>query len=106
MHHDLEHAYIPSCIDCLCNKSSTPHPPGPLHLLPVPETHGDSITMDFVGLLPVDKNFNCILMITDHLSADIRIVPMQSDIMAEELAVVFFNNWYCENVLPNNIVCT
>ena len=42
MRRDLEQAYIPSCVDCLRNKSRTTCPPGPLHPLPVPESRGDS----------------------------------------------------------------
>ena len=102
---DLEQAYIPSCTDCLRNKSRTSKPPGPLHPLPVPESRGDSIAMDFVGLLPTDNNYDCILTITDRLGADVRIVPTRTDITAEDLTVIFFDNWYCENGLPNSIVC-
>jgi hypothetical protein len=105
MRRDLEQAYIPSCVDCLRNKSRTTRPPGPLHPLPVPESRNDSIAMDFVGPLPTDSNFDCILTITDRLGADIRIIPTRTDITAEDLAVLFFDNWYCENGLPNNIVC-
>jgi hypothetical protein len=38
MRHDLCKLYIPSCIDCQCNKSHTTKPAGPLHPLPVPES--------------------------------------------------------------------
>jgi hypothetical protein len=61
--------------------------------------------MDFVGPLLLDENFDCILLITDHLGSDIRIIPTRSDINAEELALVFLNHWYCENRLPTDIVC-
>jgi len=61
--------------------------------------------MDFVGPLPLDNNFDCLLTITDRLGADICIVPTKTDLTAEELAVVFFDNWYCENGLPTSIVC-
>jgi len=37
MRKDLEEGYVPSCMDCQCNKSSTSKPPGPLHPLPVPD---------------------------------------------------------------------
>lgn len=105
MRRDLKQAYIPSCVDCLRNKSRTTRPPGPLHPLPVPESRGDSVAMDFVGPLPMDDNYDCILTMTDRLGADIRIIPTRTDITAEDLAVLFFDNWYCENGLPNSIVC-
>jgi hypothetical protein len=38
MRRDLEKAYIPSCTECLRNKSSTHKPTGPLHPLPIPDT--------------------------------------------------------------------
>jgi hypothetical protein len=105
MRRDLEQSYIPSCVDCLHNKSRTTRPPGPLHPLPVPDDRGSSITMDFIGPLPMDNKFDCILTITDRLGADIWIIPTQANLTAENLAVLFFDNWYCENGLPNNIVC-
>ena len=41
---------------------------------------------------------------TDRLNSDVRIIPTKTTLMAEELAVVFFNNWYCENGLPIDII--
>jgi hypothetical protein len=98
--HNLEKAYIPSCQDCQCNKSRTTKTPGPSHPLPVSDGHGTSVAMDFVGLLKQDQGFDCILMISDHLGADIHIIPTHMDINAEDLAVLFFDHWFCENGLP------
>ena len=61
--------------------------------------------MDFIGPLLTDEGYDCILTITDRLGADIRIVPTKTTITAEDLTMIFFNTWYCENGLPNNIVC-
>ena len=104
MRRDLESMYIPSCADCQWNKSPTTKPPGPLHPLPVLDEWGQSIVMDFIGPLKEDSGFNCILSITDRLGADIRIVPTCTDISADDLAILFSDNWYCENGLPLNIV--
>jgi hypothetical protein len=52
------------------NKSATTRPAGLLHPLPIPDKRGDSVTMDFVGPLPVDKGY-CILTMTDRLGADV-----------------------------------
>ncbi len=104
MHCDLESSYIPACQDCMHNKSPTSKPSGPLHPLPVPENHGDSVAIDFIGPLPEDQGFNCIVTFTDHLNSDIRLVPTWTDISAADFASIFFNEWYCENGLPLNIV--
>ena len=105
MRRDLETAYVPGCAECQRNKASTSKPIGPLHSLPVPDQRGDSVAMDFVGPLPLDDGFDMILMLTDRLGSDVRLVPCQSNLTAEQLAVLFFNGWYCENGLPVDIVC-
>jgi hypothetical protein len=104
MRKDLEEGYIPSCVECSRNKSSTTKPAGPLHPLPVPDERCQSISMDFIGPLPLDHGFDCILTITDRLGSDIRIIPTSTKLTAKELAVLFFDNWYCENGLPSDIV--
>jgi len=105
MRRDLEDAYVPACTECQRNKSRTTRPAGPLHPLAVPGDRGDSVALDFVGPLPEDGGKNCILTITDRLGgADIRLIPTRTDINAEELALLFFEHWYCENGLPLEII--
>jgi hypothetical protein len=91
MHHDLQHAYVKGCADCQCNKSSTILPSGPLHPLPIPDQQGDSVAMDFVGPLPLDDGCDTIITFTDRLNSDIWLVPSHSNLTAEELATVFFD---------------
>ena len=104
MRHDLERAYIPGCADCQRNKSRTTKPLGPLHPLPVPDSRCDSVAIDFIGPLPVDDGYDCILTLTDRLGSDIRIIPTTCSLTAQELAEIFFREWYCENGLPLEIV--
>ena len=105
MHRDLQESYVPGCIECQRNKSSTKWLAGPLYPLPIPDWRGDSVALDFIGPLPLDEGFDCILTMTDQLgNADLCIVPTQIDISAEDLALTFFNNWYCENGLPLQII--
>jgi len=104
MRRDLESAYVPGCVDCQRNKSSTSKLKGPLHPLPIPDDRGTSVAIDFIGPLPEDEGFNCILTMTDRLGSDIRIIPTRTDISAETLASIFFKHWYCENGLPLDII--
>ena len=63
--------------------------------------------MDFIRLLPPDGGRDCILTITDCLGADIQIVPTHMDCdghSSKDLAMLFFNHWFCENGLPTKIV--
>jgi hypothetical protein len=106
MRQDLYTAYVPSCNECQQNKSKTSgHGKGPLHPLPVPDHHAESIAMDFVGPLPEEDGFDCVLTITDRLGSDLRIIPLRMDATAEDVARLFFDTWYCENGLPLDIVC-
>lgn len=104
MRRDLEKGYVPSCDDCQRFKSSTSKSAGPLHPLPVPDKRGDSVAIDFVGPLPEDQGFNSLVTFTDRLGADIRLAPLRTDVTAEKFANIFFDNWYCENGLPLNII--
>jgi hypothetical protein len=101
---DLETAYVPACPECQRNKSTTSKPKGLLHPLPVPEAHGDSVCLDFVGPLPEDEGCNCILTLTDRLGSDICLIPTRTDISTAHLASIFFNEWYCENGLPLELI--
>ena len=104
MRKDFEEGYIPSCIECSHNKSSTSKPTGPLYPLPVPDEHCDSISMDSIGPLPPDQGHDCILTITDRLRSDVCIIHTSTKLTAKELASLFFNNWYWENGLPLDII--
>ena len=104
MRKELEEYYVPSCVDCQRNKSTTSKPIGPLHPLPIPEQRGDSVAIDFIGPLPKDGDFDCIVTFTDRLGSDIQIVPTSVNLTAERLADLFFDKWYCENGLPLEII--
>ncbi len=104
MHCDLENLYILACQDCMRNKSPTIKLSGPLHPLPIPENSGDSVAIDFIGPLPEDWGFNCIVTLTDCLNSDICLIPTRINISAEDFATIFFNEWYCKNGLPLNII--
>ena len=104
MRKNLEEGYIPSCCDCMQNKSFTMKPTGPLHPLPVPDERCSSVSLDFIGPLPINDRFDCILTITDRLGSELQIIPTNTTLTAKECAVIFFSNWYCENGLPDDII--
>jgi hypothetical protein len=101
---DLAKAYIPACMDCMCDKGQTSKLSSPLHPLPIPEGCRDSIAINFIRSFPQDNCFNCIVTITDHLGSDIWIAPTHIAILAECFATQFFDLWYCENELLLSIV--
>ncbi len=104
MRRDLEKLYVPSCEKCQRNKSPNKRPRGPLHPLPVPDGRCLSLTIDFIGRLPVDNGFDCIATFTCRLNSEVRIVPCRYDMTADDFAELFFLHWYCENGLPVEII--
>jgi hypothetical protein len=63
------------------------------------------VAIDFIGPLSEDDSYNAIVTFTDQLGhADLQIIPTRTDISAQDFAAIFFDNWYCENGLPLNIV--
>jgi Integrase zinc binding domain len=92
-------AYIPSCTKCQQNKNQTSKPTGPLHPLPVPDDWFDTVVLDFIGPLPEENGKDTILTMTDLLGADICIASIHSSYTAAQVAIMFFDEWYCENGL-------
>lgn len=76
MRKELESAYLPGCVECQPNKSTTSKPTGPLHPLPVPDARGDSVAMDFIGPLPLDEGYDMIVTFTDRLGSIPPLVPL------------------------------
>jgi len=101
---DLKSAYVPACMDCQHNKSSTLKARGPLHPLLILESHGNSVCLDFMGPLPENVGLNCILTVTNRLRSDVCLIPTWTDISAPKLALLFFNKWYCKNGLPLELI--
>ena len=99
-----ERAYVLSCIKCQQNKSSTTRPIGPLHPLPIPNEWGDLMAIDFIGPLPMDEGFDCVVTLTDQLGSNVQILLCITSLNAEGLADIFFRNWYCENGLPLDLI--
>ena len=105
MRKDLEESYIPGCVECQRNKSPARKTTGPLHPNPVPDGRGKSVACDFIGPLPEDEGFNCILTMSDRLGCDYQFIPTRTDISAEQFALLFVDNWVFENGVPDDFVC-
>lgn len=77
---------------------------GPLHLLPISDHRFGSVTLDFVGPLPMDEGFNQFRSMTCRAGADIQILPTRMNQTDKDFARIFFRDWYCENSLPYKII--
>ena len=57
-----------------------------------------------MGPLPEEGGKDTIMMMTDLLGAEVRLAPIHSTATAAEVAVVLFDEWYCENGLMQQII--
>lgn len=53
----------------------------------------------------MDQGFDCIITMTCRSGSDVRIVPCNMNMKADQLALLCFNEWYCKDGLPEDIVC-
>jgi hypothetical protein len=90
--------------ECQQNKTHTSKPTGPLHPLPVPDQHFDIVALDFIGPLPEEDGKDTILTMTDILGANFWLAGAHSKYTAAEVAVVLFDEWYCENGLMLQLI--
>ena len=70
----------------------------------MPDTCSDSIAINFIGPLPWDEGYDMTVTFTDRLGADVWVLPCTTTMTAKELAHIFFDNWYCDNGLPLDII--
>lgn len=104
MRRDLARGYVPACMDCQRNKSSTSKTAGPLHPLPVLDKQFDSVAINFIGPLPKDNGFDTIVTMTNRLGADVQIVACMAEMSVEDFPFLFFDKWYCQNGCPLEII--
>ncbi|VDC02328.1 unnamed protein product [Peniophora sp. CBMAI 1063] len=103
---DLECSYLLSCNACQRNKSPTTKPVGPLHPHSVPDTCGNSVTIDFNGPLSPfgPENYDFLMTMTNRASCNIHAVPYHKTLTTKGAVHLFFQDWYCENGLPLKII--
>ena len=85
-------------------KTTNPNPLAPLHPLPVPDDHFNTVALDFIWPLPEEHGKDTILTMMDLLRADIHITTTHSTYTAAQVAVVLFDEWYCENGLMLHLI--
>ena len=79
-------------------------PSGPLHPLPVPDDCFNTIVQDFICPLPEENGKDTILTMTDILGANIHITGIHSSYTAAQVAIVLFDEWYCEHGLMLHLI--
>src|ERR1700722_16214991 len=63
-----------------------------------------SVVIDFIGPLLEDDGYDGIMTMTDRIGADLQMEPVKMSMSAKDEVQVFFDEWYCNNGLPLEIV--
>ena len=102
------HKYCESCTTCKRSKPSNQKPYGLLHPLQVPMKPWESISIDFIGPLPISKDrngeYNSITIVIDLLTRMVHLIPSRVDYMARDVAELVFFEVYKHHGLPRKIV--
>ncbi|MGH2637868.1 MAG: RNase H-like domain-containing protein, partial [Rhabdochlamydiaceae bacterium] len=97
--------YIGSCIACQSNKSSNKATAGLLHPLPIPSHAWESISMDFVGPLPVTNDgHDNILVVVDRLTKMVHLTACRITITAPQVASIIWREIIRHHGIPTSII--
>lgn len=97
-------AYVSSCDACQRDKPSNTPSPGLAYPLDVPDSPWHSVSLDFVGPLPLTTSgFDFILVIVDRLSKMAHFVPTTTKVTGKDAAILFLNRVVSLHGLPRNI---
>jgi RNase H-like domain found in reverse transcriptase/Integrase zinc binding domain/Chromo (CHRromatin Organisation MOdifier) domain len=100
--------YARSCHICQTRKTSPTKQYGKNHPLPTPTKPWDQVSMDFLVNLPSsalnDQKFNSLFVVEDMLSKQCHLIPTTTNVKAEGVAKLYFDQIYRLHGLPRAIV--
>jgi hypothetical protein len=104
LHRDVQN-YVRHCDPCQRNKINRRMPFGLLEPHRIPESHWDTISMDFIGPLQVTRNnFDTITVVVDSASKRVRLDPSKQTDTARNVAKRFEQTIWRDHGLPRHII--
>jgi hypothetical protein len=97
-------SFCTSCAKCQMSKDITKRPMGLLHSLTVPERPWQSIGMDFMGPLPKSDTHDYLLVVIDHLTLQVHLIPTNTHVTAKGVAQLFLHEVVRLHGVPDSIV--
>ena len=92
-----------TCSKCQRNKSSSQRPAGLMQPLEIPQFkwQRQSVSLDFIVQLPkTKKGYDAIVVFVDRLSKMVHFAACKSDVTAEQMATLLFDNVFKLHGLP------
>jgi RNase H-like domain found in reverse transcriptase/Reverse transcriptase (RNA-dependent DNA polymerase)/Integrase zinc binding domain/Retroviral aspartyl protease len=104
IHNDVRD-YVTSCVSCARNKAMNRSTAGMMQPLPIPARRWETITMDFVGPLPMTRNqHDFLIVVVDKFSKMVHLIPTHKKVRAPEVAQLVFDNVIRIHGFPDYIV--
>ena len=100
---DIE-KYVDGCETCQRTKTHCQKPKNPLHVNKVPSRPWEHISVDLIGELPESQGFNAILIIVDHFSKMIIVIPTNMELTAMGMAWIYQDRVWSKHGLPQKII--
>ena len=98
---DIE-LFCSPCTLCQVTKDSNQKPSGLLHSLPIPDQPWQSI--GFMGPLPVSNGPDYSLVVIDHFTSEVHLIPTTTWVTAKEVAWLFLKEIVRLHGVPESIV--
>ena len=96
--------YVKGCEVCQCTKPRHTPLAAPLHPHDIPTCPWEVISLDLIGPLPESTGQNAILVIVDHFSKMIKVIPSHLEITSSGVARVLRDCVFCNHGLPRKII--
>jgi len=96
-------AYVDGCDRCQRYRRDH-HPTAPIQPQEVPEGPWQMIGVDLIGPLPLSSGKDCILNIVDHYTKQIHLFPVTSQITADGVASIYFEQVFPLHGIPKKIL--
>lgn len=98
-------SFTSTCHDCQKNKVQNQNPAGELQPLAVSFNYWDEITAFFVTKFPKSiRGHDAVFVVVDRLSKRSVLVPMNENVDALRVAILFQNHVFSKNGTPNKLV--
>jgi hypothetical protein len=96
-------AYVEGCDRCQRYRKDL-HPKALIQPQEVPEGPWQTIGIDLIGPLPVSRGKDAILNIVDHYTKQIHLFPVTTQLMADGVASIYFEQVFPLHGIPKKII--
>jgi len=96
--------YVHSCEVCGRNKIRRHKPYGKLQPLPIPTKPWEVIGVDYIVYLPTSRDCTCIMVVSDHLTKMVHLVPCSDVPSADQTAKLLLLNVFKFHGFPKTII--